>query len=87
MILVFRYFKIKEDDCRLDKMYYNHQNIYGRSNIPFKIKFVIPVRKASREDAEKSMRELMSNYNQPLDLFFPSKSLDQGRSESTKITV
>ena len=69
MILVFRHFKIKEDNCRLDKMYY-HQNIYGRSNIPFKIKFVISVRKISSEDAEKSLRELMSNYNQPLDKLF-----------------
>lgn len=71
MILVFRFFKIQEHD-RSSRL---HSSLYGRSSTPFKIKFVIPIRKTSREDAEKTLKELISDYKQEIkidDLFLPS---------------
>lgn len=71
MILVFRFFKIQEHD-RSSRL---HSSPYGRSNTPFKIKFVIPIGTVSKEDAEKTLKELISDYKKETkmdDLFLPS---------------
>lgn len=43
----------------------NFYNIVGQNNI--KMKFTIPVGNISREDAEKSLKELLSSYKEDID--------------------